>query len=91
MRAVTCRRDGQSDRLLVVTIDLGHVPAGSQEPRGLIHGGGKFGPAVDGDAIVVEEQNQLAELQMAGEIDGLVADAFHQAAVASQDIGVVID
>ena len=47
--------------------------------------------AVDGDAVVVIEGDQLAQAQRAGQRAGFVGDAFHQAAVAQEDIGVVID
>jgi hypothetical protein len=47
--------------------------------------------AVDGDRIVVPEDDQLVELEVAGERDRFLADAFHQAAVAGEHIGVVID
>ena len=47
--------------------------------------------AVDGDAVVVAQHDQLVELQVPGERDRLLADAFHQAAVAGEHIGVVVD
>ena len=47
--------------------------------------------AVDGDAVVVEQHDQLVQLQMAGERDRLLADAFHQVAVGGEHIGAVID
>ena len=40
------------------------------------------GGAVDRDRVVVEEGDQLAELEVAGERDRLMADALHQAAIA---------
>ena len=46
--------------------------------------------AVDGDVVVVPEQHQLVELEVTGERDGLMADAFHQAAVAAEHIGEVV-
>jgi len=46
---------------------------------------------VDGDVVVVVEGDQLAELHGAGQRAGLVRDAFHQAAVTQENIGVVID
>jgi hypothetical protein len=47
--------------------------------------------AVDRDAVVVPQHDQPAELQVPGQRDRLVADAFHQAAVAGDDIGAVVD
>ena len=47
--------------------------------------------AVDADAVVVVERDQLVQAQRAGQRTGFVADAFHQAAVAQEDIAVVVD
>ena len=47
--------------------------------------------AVDRDAVVVVEADQLAELLRARERARLVRDALHEAAVAAEEIGVVID
>ena len=76
---------------MVMAVDGLHVPAAGREPGGMIVGNREVGPAVDGDRIVVEQNDELAEAQMAGEGDRLVADPFHQAAVAGNHIGVVID
>ena len=70
---------------------VGHVPAISLEALGGVVGEPALHFAVDGDAVVVVERDQLAELQRAGERAGLVRDAFHQAAVAAEHVGVVID
>src|SRR3546814_5231992 len=47
--------------------------------------------SVDGDAVIVIENDELGKFQVAGKADSLVADAFHQVAVRGDDIGVVID
>ena len=47
--------------------------------------------AVDRDAVVVVEHDELAELEGAGQRTGFVRDAFHEAAVADEAVGVVID
>ena len=49
------------------------------------------GRAVDGDVVVVPQHDQVVELEMAGQRDRFVADAFHQIAVAGDDIGLVVD
>ena len=41
--------------------------------------------------IVVEQHHQLAQLQVPGQARRLVTDAFHQAAVTGDAIGIVID
>ena len=47
--------------------------------------------ALDGDVVVVVEEDELAELVRAGKRAGLVGDALFKAAVAAQRVGVVID
>ena len=47
--------------------------------------------AVDGNAVVVIDRDQLAELLHAGERGRLVRDPLHHAAVAHEHVGVVID
>jgi hypothetical protein len=61
------------------------------EARDLIVGDRKIGGAVDGDMIVVEENDQLAELQVTRERERLMADPLHQATVAGDAIRIVID
>ena len=82
--------DGGDDLLRVMPVDAVDVPAGGGEPGGLIRRRRQRGGAVDGDGIVVEQHDQLGQPQMPGEVDGFMADAFHQAAVAGDDIGVVV-
>ena len=83
-RSVTALRilDGKRDRFRVVAVDPGGMPVRRPEALELIVGDGKTGRAVDRDLIVVEQHDQAAELEMAGERDRLLADALHQAAVA---------
>ena len=69
---------------------LAFQPAGL-EALHLIDRVGKRQRAVDRDAVVVEQHDQPVELQVAGERDRFLADAFHQVAVGGEHIGVVID
>ena len=46
--------------------------------------------AVDRDVVVVPQHDELTEFLHSCEADGFVADAFHQAAVPSDDVGIVI-
>ena len=78
-------------RFGIVAVDMGDMPAGGGETRDLVRRGRKARRPVDRDGIVVPEQDQLCELQMSGEVDRLMADAFHQAAVAGEHIGEMID
>jgi len=84
--------DGGMQRLGVVAVDVGHdVPAVGLETLGRVVGEPAFDVAVDGDAVVVPEGSQLAQPPGAGERTGFVGDTFHQAAVAEEDPGAVID
>ncbi len=79
------------DRIRIVAVDLDGVPARGLEAGGLVVGDRQGRRPVDRDAIVVEEDDELAEAQMACERDRFLADAFHEAAVASDHVGVVVD
>ncbi len=83
--------DGERYRLGIVTVDAGRVPARRPEALDLVVRDRQAGRAVDGDMIVVEQHDEAAELEMAGERDGLLAQAFHEAAVTRHAIGVVAD
>ena len=90
--ALACLRDGGIDGVNAVAVDLvDHVPAVGLEARLDVVDvpGGDL--AVDGDAVVVVQADQLVQLPRAGERAGFVADAFHHAAVAHEDVRAVID
>ena len=73
----------------VVAVDARHGPAGGGEAGQLVGRVGQRNLAVDRDAVVVPQDDQIVELQVAGQRDGLLGNAFHQAAVAGQRIGLV--
>ena len=79
------------DPVGIVPVAGHHVPARRREPRLLIGRGGQLGVAVDGDAVVVPHDDQVAEAEMPGKVDCLVADPLHQAAVTGDDIGEMVD
>ena len=66
------------------------MPAGGGEAGLLVGRGRKLGAAVDGDAVVIPEHDHPAEFQMARKVDGLMGNPLHQAAVAGDDIGVMV-
>ncbi|CAI1962870.1 Uncharacterised protein [Serratia proteamaculans] len=68
-----------------------HVPAVSFKALGGIVGEPAFDVAVDGDAVVIVEGGQFAELEGTGQRTDFVGDAFHHAAVAHKGVGVVVD
>ncbi len=83
-----CAFDGVS----VVTVHAAHhVPAvGFKAFRGIV-GEPAFNVAVDGDAVVIIEGHQFAQLQGPGQGAHFVRNAFHHAAVAHEGVGVVVD
>ncbi len=82
--------DGSGDRFRIVAIDGDRVPVGCAEAGVLVGRVGQRDRAVDRDAVVVPEDDQLVELQVAGERDRFLADAFHEAAVACEHVRVVV-
>src|SRR6478752_4763376 len=74
-----------------MTVAFDDMPAGRGIAAGNILAAGKAYRAVDRDLVVVPQNDQAAELQVPGEADRLMVDAFHQAAVAGNHPGVVID
>ena len=83
--------DRRVDGLDVVAVgDLLHVPAVGLEARADVFGEGEVGGAVDGDVVVVVEDDELAQLLVTGERGGLAADALHHVAVAGEHVGEVV-
>ena len=90
--AVVLFRGGQG------AVDVGGVmavadqraPARRLEPPDLVGGVRQRDLAVDGDAVVVPQHDKPSQAQMTGQGDRLLADAFHQAAVAGDDPGAVV-
>ncbi len=91
----TVSRAGHSQRqrncVLVVAVHGDAAPADRFKTAVDIDAGGQLGSTFDGDLVVVVQHDQLAQAQVSGQIDRFVGDAFHQAAIADQHIGVVID
>jgi hypothetical protein len=75
----------------IMPVDAPGCPAIAGETFQRVFGGGKVGAAIDGDTVIVEQHHQLVELEMPGECAGLVAHAFHQAAIAGDHPGAVVD
>ena len=82
--------DGGMDRLGIVPIHPGGRPAGGGKARQLVGRARQGGGAVDGDEVVIPQHGQLGELQVAGEIRRLLADALHEVAVGGEHEGTVI-
>ena len=85
-------RNGGIERGAVMPVDAAHhMPAAGLEAAGNVLAEPAFDMTVDRDAVVVPEGSQLAQAPGAGQRAGLVADAFHQAAVAQEGPGAVVD
>src|SRR5450830_787131 len=84
--------DGGRDLFRVMTVDVAdHLPVvGFETLRGVV-GEPAFDFAVDGDAVVVIEGDQLAQVQGTGQGSDFVGNAFHHAAITEEHIGVVVD
>src|SRR5688572_22110564 len=83
--------DRARDRFRVVSVDRAyHLPAVGLEPLRRVVGEPARDLAVDRDAVVVVEGDELAEAPGPGKRAGLVRDALHQAAVAEEHPGVVV-
>jgi hypothetical protein len=67
------------------------MPTVSLKAFGRVVGEPAFHMAVDGNAVVVVQRDQPGQAQRAGQRADFVADAFHQATVAHEGVGEVID
>ncbi|MNQ60098.1 hypothetical protein D3C85_743670 [compost metagenome] len=84
--------DGGLDLVGVVAVDVAdHLPAVGLEALRRVVGEPALDFAVDGDAVVVVEGDQLAQAQGTGQRADFMADAFHHAAVAEEGVGEVVD
>ena len=68
-----------------------HLPVVGFETLWRVVGEPAFNFAVDGDAVVVVERDQLAQTQRTGQRADFVGDAFHHAAITQEHVGVVVD
>ena len=84
--------DRSADGVGIVTVNRrNHLPAIGFETLGRIVGEPAFHFTINGNAVVVVKTDQLAQPQGAGQRSHFVGDTFHQAAVAQESVGVVIN
>ncbi len=83
--------DSLGNRILIMAVNSKRIPAGSGETCRLVGVIGKGNGTVDGDVVVIPEDDELVKLQMARKRDGFLADAFHQATVTGNHIGVMVN
>ena len=86
------RLDGGFDRGDVVAVlDALGVPAVGIEALGDVLGPGHRGRAVELDVVVVVQDDELAQSQVAGQAGGLRGDALLKVAVGCDDVGPMVD
>ena len=84
--------DGGLNGGAVVALHIAdHLPAVGFEALRRVVGEPAVDMAVDGDVVVVVEGGQFAQAPGAGKRTGFVRNAFHQAAVAEENPGAVVD
>ena len=84
--------DGLADGGGAVAVNrANHVPAAGGEAQSGVVDEPRSNLAVNGDAVVVVQGDQLVQLPRACQGDGFVADAFHHATVAHENVGVVVN
>ena len=85
-------RDGRRNRRSIVTINgANHVPAiGLEALRGIVREP-RCDLTVDTDAVVIVQSDELVQLPSTRQAAGFVADTFHQAAIAHEHVGMVVN
>ncbi len=83
--------DRGEDRRLVVAVDIFGAPTIGFEALHLIVGIGERDRPVDRNSIIVVEDDQFVEPQIAGDRAGFVRDALHQIAIGCDYIGAMVD
>ena len=83
--------DRGCNRLRIMAVDQLGRPAGGLEALHLVDRIGDRGRAVDRDAVVVIQHDQLVQLPVPGHRDRFLRHAFHQVAVGGEHVGVMPD
>ena len=89
-RCILCRRQRAGDIIGVLAIATVGDPARRLEARHFIGRSGQRGGAVNGDVVVVPQHDQALGLQMPGQRNRFVGNAFFQITVRGDDIGLVV-
>jgi hypothetical protein len=76
---------------VVAVMDHLDVPVIGLETQRDVFGEAEFGGAVEGDEVVVVEDDELAEVQRSSQRCSLVRDAFHHVTVAAENVGVMVN
>lgn len=76
---------------MVAVVDDDDVPAVSLVALGNILSEGDIGVTVNGNVVVVVDGNEVAQLEVASQGAGLAGNTLHQAAIAEEAVGVVVN
>ena len=74
-----------------MTVNCRHSPTSSFKAFDLVCFVSHIERAIDCDIVIVPEHDQLVELHVTCKRNRFLADAFHEAAIASDHPGVVVD
>ena len=84
--------DGLMDRVGVVAVHVGNdMPTETFETLGHVLAEPTTDRAIDGNVVTVIETNQFTQSPSARQRAGFGGDTFHQAAIAENDVSVMID
>ncbi len=89
-RVLARRAQRRRYRLHVMAVDFHHMPLRHAKALRHVLADGQLGAAVVGDAVVVPQEDQLAQTQVAGQRNHFLAHTFLQAAVAYEGIRMVV-
>ena len=90
-RILLGKQDCRGHGIDIVAVDLLHVPSAEAEARGHVVTQRQVDHPVVRHPVVVPEEDQLSEAQVPGQRDDLLPDAFLEAAVPDEGVGVMID
>ena len=83
--------DGGADLTDVLPVNAQHIPAIGGEALANVLGMCQSGGTLDGDAVVIVEQDEIVEFQVASQGACLVGGALHDAAVTADDIDLLVE
>lgn len=86
-----CCCNGCIDGFWIVVVDFLYMLVGGFEVLYLVGFVRQFYCVVDGDIVVILEDDQFVQIVMVCNVDGFLGDVFYQVIVVSDYIGVVVD
>ena len=87
LRLISSRFERGRESTAILPIDrIDDLPAIGLEARGNIFAEGDLGPSVDGDLIVIVDEDEVSEFVMTGEGGCLRGDPFHEITIAHEPV-----